>query len=147
MSSWQGTANSTYNYLVYKQTHYHQFLEFFLSREFGLNFWWIYSWDLLFFWQRSSSLTIGEKLCAAFIPFIGIIEALVFAVAGCCDFHKNKHHKKLRYGFRELSQLARESQCNVLYFYFFCVTKKMRGKCCLVMGEWGKREKAFRVVN
>lgn len=77
MSSWQGTANSTYNYL------------------------------------RSSSLTIGEKLCAAFIPFIGIIEALVFAVAGCCDFHKNKHHKKLRYGFRELSQLARESQFTV----------------------------------
>nr|CAN61250.1 hypothetical protein VITISV_032113 [Vitis vinifera] len=62
---------------------------------------------------RSSSLTIGEKLCAAFIPFIGIIEALVFAVAGCCDFHKNKHHKKLRYGFRELSQLARESQFTV----------------------------------
>ncbi|KAJ9701961.1 hypothetical protein PVL29_003949 [Vitis rotundifolia] len=77
MSYWQGTANSTYNYL------------------------------------RSSSLTIGEKLCAAFIPFIGIIEALVFAVADCCDFHKNKHHRKLRYGFRELSQLARESQFTV----------------------------------
>ena len=48
---------------------------------------------------------MGEKLCAAFIPFVGIVEALVFTAADCCDFHKNKneHHKKPRYGYKELA--------------------------------------------
>ncbi|GAB2223040.1 hypothetical protein Droror1_Dr00017175 [Drosera rotundifolia] len=38
-----------------------------------------------------SSLTIGERLCAACFPFIAIIEALIFAVSKCIEHH-NHHH-------------------------------------------------------
>ncbi|KAL9259397.1 Calcineurin B-like protein [Drosera capensis] len=60
--------------------------------------------------SRLSSLTIGERLCAACFPFIAIIEALIFAVSKCIEHHN--HHsspnqireKALR--FCDLTQLA-----------------------------------------
>ncbi|KAK2979357.1 hypothetical protein RJ640_002763 [Escallonia rubra] len=64
--------------------------------------------------SRGSSLTIGEKLCAAFIPFIFIIEALIFAVSGCFDCRRSNRPKRCRYRYAELARLADESRCNVL---------------------------------
>ncbi|XP_057477710.1 calcineurin B-like protein 10 [Actinidia eriantha] len=59
----------------------------------------------------SSSLTIGERICYAFIPFIAIVEALAFAFAGC--FECLHTHKRLRYGYREIAKLADESPFSV----------------------------------
>ncbi|RVW52336.1 Calcineurin B-like protein 9 [Vitis vinifera] len=65
---------------------------------------------------RSSPVTMGGRFCASFIPFFSIIEGLVFAVANFCSIHRTHHHRKLRYGLRELTQLAGETQCNVFCF-------------------------------
>lgn len=65
------------------------------------------------FRQRSGPITMGERLCAPFIPFFGIIEALVSSVANCCSIQRTYFPRTLRYGIRELSQLAAQSQCNV----------------------------------
>ncbi|KAL6005907.1 Calcineurin B-like protein [Asimina triloba] len=45
-----------------------------------------------------SSLTIGEKVCAAFIPFIAIIESLIFVFAGCFD----QRPRKFRHHFEQI---------------------------------------------
>ncbi|KAK2966424.1 hypothetical protein RJ640_003694 [Escallonia rubra] len=63
--------------------------------------------------SRGSSLTIGEKLCAAFIPFIFIIEALIFAVSGCFDCRRSNRPKRCRYRYAELARLADESRFSV----------------------------------
>ncbi|XP_034684287.1 calcineurin B-like protein 10 isoform X1 [Vitis riparia] len=62
---------------------------------------------------RSSPVTMGGRFCASFIPFFSIIEGLVFAVANFCSIHRTHHHRKLRYGLRELTQLAGETQFTV----------------------------------
>lgn len=56
-------------------------------------------------------MSIGERLCAGFIPFIAIVEALVFVVADCCNYQSRP--KNARLGFRELSQLAEGTQFTV----------------------------------
>ncbi|CAK9138177.1 unnamed protein product [Ilex paraguariensis] len=58
----------------------------------------------------SSSLTFGERICAAFIPFIAIIEALIYFVSGCFDC---QHPNKLKYEHKDLVRLARESRFSV----------------------------------
>ncbi|XP_052170212.1 calcineurin B-like protein 10 isoform X2 [Diospyros lotus] len=60
----------------------------------------------------SRSLNIGEKLCAAAIPFLAVIEALVFTIAGCFEY-KQPAPKRYRLGFRDLSRLAAESRFTV----------------------------------
>ncbi|KAL9227254.1 hypothetical protein vseg_002967 [Gypsophila vaccaria] len=58
----------------------------------------------------SSSLTIGERFCAALIPVIAIIEALFFAVSNCFDLPSlSSSSSKARLNFTDLSRLADES--------------------------------------
>uniref|UniRef100_A0A5B6YS44 Calcineurin B-like protein n=1 Tax=Davidia involucrata TaxID=16924 RepID=A0A5B6YS44_DAVIN len=59
---------------------------------------------------RSSSLTIGERLCAVFIPFVALVEALIFSLAGCFEHHRPK---KLCYTFNDLVRLANNSPFTV----------------------------------
>ncbi|KAF8393525.1 hypothetical protein HHK36_021769 [Tetracentron sinense] len=59
---------------------------------------------------RSSSLTIGERLCVASIPFIAVIEALIFAVVECFDYCSPR---KCRYRFNDFVLLASDSRFTV----------------------------------
>jgi serine/threonine-protein phosphatase 2B regulatory subunit len=61
--------------------------------------------------QRSSSLTIGERICTAFIPCLGMIEVLIFAMADC--FECRPSPKKRGYGFEDVARLANETICNL----------------------------------
>ncbi|XP_057516403.1 calcineurin B-like protein 10 isoform X2 [Amaranthus tricolor] len=53
----------------------------------------------------SSSLSIGEKLCAVLIPFIAIIETFAFAVAHCFELDLPKK-KICKYSYSDLVRLA-----------------------------------------
>ncbi|KAJ1687870.1 hypothetical protein LUZ63_019260 [Rhynchospora breviuscula] len=61
----------------------------------------------------SSYLSIGERLCAVFLPCIVILEALVFAVAECFEqrppFLIGSSTRKMRY--RDFVRLSDESGC------------------------------------
>ncbi|XP_058223119.1 calcineurin B-like protein 10 isoform X2 [Rhododendron vialii] len=59
----------------------------------------------------SSSLTIGERICVAFIPIIAIVEILIYAVSSCFDCQQTT--KRSRYGYMELSLLAEETRFTV----------------------------------
>lgn len=59
----------------------------------------------------SSSLTVGEKLCAAFIPCIMLFEALIFAVASC--FKHRPTEKKRQFRLQDFARLAEESQFSI----------------------------------
>lgn len=63
----------------------------------------------------SSSLTISEKLCAAFFPIIALIEALIYAASGCleCQHLYRPNKEKLGYDYTDLARLATESRFNV----------------------------------
>ncbi|XP_054784024.1 calcineurin B-like protein 9 isoform X2 [Prosopis cineraria] len=58
-----------------------------------------------------SSLTIGEKLCFVFIPFVGLFEALVYSLSGCFNVQPPK--KKIYSAFDDLVLLARNSPFSV----------------------------------
>ncbi|XP_057516405.1 calcineurin B-like protein 10 isoform X4 [Amaranthus tricolor] len=60
----------------------------------------------------SSSLSIGEKLCAVLIPFIAIIETFAFAVAHCFELDLPKK-KICKYSYSDLVRLAGESRFSV----------------------------------
>lgn len=88
----------------------------FLSRKswsttLNLNF----SFNLLL--QRSSSLTVAERMCAAFIPLIAIIEIFIFAAADC--FSCQPRTKRCRYQFGDFSRIAAETRCNFSLFSRF----------------------------
>ncbi|XP_021276755.1 calcineurin B-like protein 10 isoform X1 [Herrania umbratica] len=59
----------------------------------------------------SSFLTMGERICAAFMPFIAVIDFLIFSMANC--FEHRPCFKKCRYGFSDLARLANESHFTV----------------------------------
>lgn len=61
--------------------------------------------------ERSSSLTVGEKLCAAFIPCIAIIEAVVYVVADCFDQRPASLRRGIKKPTYDLRKLAQESRC------------------------------------
>nr|DAD48973.1 TPA_asm: hypothetical protein HUJ06_018910 [Nelumbo nucifera] len=54
---------------------------------------------------------MGERLCAAFIPFIALIEVLIFAMADCFDCHPN--NKKPSYRYHDLARLAKNTPFTV----------------------------------
>ncbi|XP_019161835.1 PREDICTED: calcineurin B-like protein 9 isoform X2 [Ipomoea nil] len=61
----------------------------------------------------SSSLTLSEKLCVAFLPVIAIIEALVFAVSGCFGgkhFLTQNKNQRIQCPLKDISRLANESR-------------------------------------
>ncbi|XP_031397594.1 calcineurin B-like protein 10 isoform X2 [Punica granatum] len=62
--------------------------------------------------SRSSSLTITERICAAFIPFVAIVEFIVLTLSSCFE-HRPRHKKKCLYGFRDLASLADETNFTV----------------------------------
>ncbi|XP_024969305.1 calcineurin B-like protein 10 isoform X2 [Cynara cardunculus var. scolymus] len=43
--------------------------------------------------SRSSSLTVGEKLCAALIPFAILVEVVVYSLSSCFDAHRSRSVK------------------------------------------------------
>ncbi|XP_042489445.1 calcineurin B-like protein 10 isoform X2 [Macadamia integrifolia] len=55
----------------------------------------------------SSSLTIGERLCAVVIPFIALIEAVIFTLGDCFDCRRPPGKHLFR--FPDITQLAKES--------------------------------------
>lgn len=87
--------------------------------------------------RSESSLTVGERLCAVFFPFVAIAEAVFFALADCladlCPSSsrhragasssaffaakkKSYHHRRVGAGCasldcRQLARLADESRC------------------------------------
>ncbi|KAK1370270.1 Calcineurin B-like protein 10 [Heracleum sosnowskyi] len=62
---------------------------------------------------RSSSLTLTEKLCAACVPLISVIEYIIFSVSACCDLKIFNRRKKNRLGYDKLAQLENESRFSV----------------------------------
>ncbi|KAJ0985492.1 hypothetical protein J5N97_003848 [Dioscorea zingiberensis] len=61
--------------------------------------------------SSESSLTVGERLCGAFIPLIAIIEALFFAVAECFQIHHSNERRREDSRFHDLPRIAAESRC------------------------------------
>ncbi|XP_022132262.1 calcineurin B-like protein 10 [Momordica charantia] len=59
--------------------------------------------------SRSSFFTVSERICAAFIPLIGVVEALILAMARCFDC-RPESDKGRRHRFSDLSQLASETR-------------------------------------
>ncbi|KAD2806267.1 hypothetical protein E3N88_39644 [Mikania micrantha] len=55
--------------------------------------------------SRSSSLTVGEKLCAALIPFAVLVEVLIYSLSSCFDAH-NRHPVKPVHTFDDIRRLA-----------------------------------------
>ncbi|KAG1346347.1 calcineurin B-like protein 9 [Cocos nucifera] len=61
---------------------------------------------------RSSFLTIGERLCAAFIPFIAIVEAIIYVVTDCFDHRPPALvYRSGKKTFSDLARLAEDSRC------------------------------------
>ncbi|KAJ6704354.1 CALCINEURIN B [Salix viminalis] len=54
--------------------------------------------------SSSSSLAISERICAVFIPLIGIIQSVVLSFTACFDHHLP--HKKLQYTIDDLRKIA-----------------------------------------
>ncbi|KAK4761858.1 hypothetical protein SAY87_029742 [Trapa incisa] len=61
--------------------------------------------------SRSSSLTVAERLCAACIPFIAIVEIFVFSVANC--FSCEPRTKRCICRFGDFSRIAAETRFSV----------------------------------
>ncbi|XP_045787855.1 calcineurin B-like protein 10 isoform X2 [Trifolium pratense] len=63
----------------------------------------------------SSSLTIGETLCAVFFPLIGIAEALIYTLTSCfdCRNQDQKKNKNKFSTFEDILALANDSPFNV----------------------------------
>ncbi|XP_039164850.1 calcineurin B-like protein 10 isoform X1 [Eucalyptus grandis] len=60
--------------------------------------------------SRSSSLTIGERICAAFIPLASIAEVVAFAVGSCCENRARRDKKGRCYRFGDVNRLASETR-------------------------------------
>lgn len=92
---------------------------------------------LFFFWwsvveQGSSSLTFGERICAACIPLIAIIEAVVITVASC--FRYRPPVQKCRFDVGDLARLAAESRCN--FFFSWTVVSDCRSWFLICLRSW-----------
>lgn len=63
--------------------------------------------------QRSSSLTIGERICAACMPLVSIVEILAFGVGSCCE--NRPRRKKRRHRFGDVNRLASVTRCECCF--------------------------------
>ncbi|KAJ6698121.1 CALCINEURIN B-LIKE PROTEIN 10 [Salix purpurea] len=61
--------------------------------------------------SRLSSLTIGERICAACIPFAAIIEIFILAVGNCFEFRPRVSSNQ--YCFKDLTRLADGSRFTI----------------------------------
>ncbi|XP_016754917.1 calcineurin B-like protein 10 isoform X1 [Gossypium hirsutum] len=59
----------------------------------------------------SSSLTLGERICAAFIPLVAVVDFFIFVVANC--FYCQPRREKCHYGPSDFTRLANESRFTV----------------------------------
>ncbi|KAL3746855.1 hypothetical protein ACJRO7_015753 [Eucalyptus globulus] len=64
---------------------------------------------------RSSSLTIGERICAACIPLVSIAEIVAFAVGSCYEKRARRDKKGRCYRFGGVNRLASETRCECLF--------------------------------
>ena len=79
--------------------------------------------SVLFIDQGSSSLTIGERICVAFIPLIAIFEVLIFAFSDCFG----PRQPRLKKCAEEIPRLVNETICkdfevpsiHYMNFFFF----------------------------
>ncbi|KAG8381819.1 hypothetical protein BUALT_Bualt05G0012500 [Buddleja alternifolia] len=62
---------------------------------------------------RSSSLKLAEKLCAALIPIMALIDEFIFVFSGCFECRKLRNAKKLQYGYKDIIRLSEESHFTV----------------------------------
>ncbi|CAL9117143.1 unnamed protein product [Musa acuminata var. zebrina] len=60
---------------------------------------------------RSSSMTVGERLCAVFIPIIAIVEALICVVADCFDHRSFLVRRAPPPKTFDFARLAHDSRC------------------------------------
>ncbi|XP_020415098.1 calcineurin B-like protein 10 isoform X4 [Prunus persica] len=73
--------------------------------------------DLLFriensaYTESSSSLMLGEKLCAVFKPLIDLVDAFIFSLIGCFD--RQRPHQRLSYTYDDIVRLAASSPFTV----------------------------------
>lgn len=70
----------------------------------------IYEWCVLFIVQGSSSLTICELVCVAFVPLIAIFECLIFTFKGCFECRPPRL-QNCGNRSEEISRLASETIC------------------------------------
>lgn len=70
----------------------------------------IYEWCVLFIVQGSSSLTICELVCVAFVPVITIFECLIFTFKGCFECRPPRL-QNCGNRSEEISRLASETIC------------------------------------
>ncbi|KAL0908017.1 hypothetical protein M5K25_022480 [Dendrobium thyrsiflorum] len=61
--------------------------------------------------QSSSFLTVGERLCFAFLPLIAIFESLIFVVADCFECHPKILLRSTPEPRHDFAKLAEESRC------------------------------------
>lgn len=54
---------------------------------------------------------MSERICAAFIPFIAVVEALILAMSRCFDCRHESEKGRRRSS--ELSRLSSETRCKV----------------------------------
>ncbi|KAK9054745.1 hypothetical protein SSX86_025824 [Deinandra increscens subsp. villosa] len=62
--------------------------------------------------SRSSSLTVGEKLCAALIPVAILAEVLIYSLSSCFGAHSSRPVKQI-HTFDDVTRLARNSPFSV----------------------------------
>ncbi|XP_040370854.1 calcineurin B-like protein 10 isoform X2 [Rosa chinensis] len=68
---------------------------------------------LSFLDSSTSSLQIGEKLCALCIPVVGLIEAFIFSLAGCFEQHRPRRHHRAAFTHDDVVRLAATSPFSV----------------------------------
>ncbi|KAM5579356.1 hypothetical protein ABKV19_009241 [Rosa sericea] len=70
--------------------------------------------QLSFLDSSTSSLKLGEKLCAMCIPVVGLIEAFIFSLAGCFDQQRPRRHEhRAAFTYDDVVRLAATSPFSV----------------------------------
>ncbi|ESQ53856.1 hypothetical protein EUTSA_v10026019mg [Eutrema salsugineum] len=64
--------------------------------------------------SRSSSLTVGEQICAVFIPFFAVVDFLFSTMGQCFDCHRRRRRRLPQTcQHADLARLARESRFSI----------------------------------
>ncbi|URE31618.1 calcineurin B-like protein [Musa troglodytarum] len=78
---------------------------------------------------RSSCMTVGERLCAVFIPIFAIVEALICVAADCFDHRPFLVRRSPPPKTFDFARLAHDSRCCIdhvlLRYRFVCLQKRL----------------------
>ncbi|URD76133.1 calcineurin B-like protein [Musa troglodytarum] len=78
---------------------------------------------------RSSCMTVGERLCAVFIPIVAIVEALICVAADCFDHRSFLVRRSPPPKTFDFARLAHDSRCCIdhvlLRYRFVCLQKRL----------------------